>query len=247
MKDYRLSHTSERIVKQYEEVIYHAGSYDDMLWQWEKRVLEQEMRELKKNVRDVEYFDFGCGTGRILVFLEGDAVRSVGVDNAEAMIRVARERVKNAELVVADITHTDALSGNVFDLITAFRVFLNSQPPLREEMLAVLVPKLRDEYSIFIFNIHGNLASYRFFTKLWYMARGQRLNTMTVGEAKRMAERHGLEVIRWYGFGVKPKIFYRWFGARFMFAVDSLLAKIPGMKYVSYDLVFVCRKARKSP
>lgn len=244
MKDYRISHTSERIVRQYEEVVYRAGSYDDMLWQREKEILKQEVEKLRKQVRDIEYLDFGCGTGRILVFLEEYMRRSVGVDPAEAMIAVARECSKQAELVVADITRDDTLSGQQFDLITAFRVFLNSQPDLREEMLSVLVPKLRDDRSRFIFNIHGNLISFRFFTKLWYMLRGRRLNTMTVSAVKHMAERHGLEIVRWYGFGVKPKIFYRLLGARFMFAVDSLLSKIPWMKYISYDLVFVCKRRK---
>lgn len=218
-----------------------------MLWQWEQGVLECEIVELHKEAGDIAYLDFGCGTGRILVYLEEKVGRAVGVDPAEAMVKVARERVRHAELVVADITQQDVLSGQMFDLITAFRIFLNSQPSLREEMFSVLAPKLCDKNSVFIFNIHGNLWSHRLFSKLWYMLRGGRLNTMTVSQVHRLVKRHGLEIVRWYGFGVKPKLFYRLLGARFMFAVDSLLARIPGMKYVSYDLIFVCRKKNKNP
>ena len=246
MKDYRLSHTEERIARQYEEVLYKEGSYDDMLWKWEQGVLAREVGNLRKTVGRVDYLDFGCGTGRILLFLENLTESAVGVDNAEAMLMRARARVQKAEIICADITQTDVLVGQQFDLITVFRIFLNAQPMLRDEMCTVLVPKLRDENSLFIFNIHGNLMSYRLFSKLWYMLRGRRLNTMTVHTARKLAEQHGLEVVRWYGFGVQPKFLYRWLGSRFMFAVDTFLSRIPGMKYVSYDLVFVCRQARKS-
>ena len=246
MKDYRQSHTEERIAKQYEEVVYKAGSYDDMLWQWEKNMLLKELAELQKEMSRVAYLDFGCGTGRILVYLEDKVGRAVGVDPAKAMIQIARERARHSELVVADITKNDVLSGQAFDLITAFRIFLNSQPELREDMFRVLAPKLRGADARFIFNIHGNLWSYRLFSKAWYWLRGRRLNTMTARQARSLAVRHGLEVERWYGFGVKPKFLYRLFGPRFMFAVDSALSKIPGLKYISYDLVFVCRQARNT-
>ena len=244
MKDYRVSHTEERIAKQYEEVVYKECSYDDMLWKWEQGILTREVVELKSVVSDIEYLDFGCGTGRILGFLEEKVSRAVGVDPAEAMVTIARGRIKRADLIVADITRHDVLSGQVFDLITAFRIFLNSQPELRDEMFQVLTPKLRGADARFIFNIHGNLWSHRLFSKLWYKLQGKRLNTMTVRQIHRLAEKHGLEVVRWYGFGVKPKFLYRLLGAKFMFAADSLLSKIPGMRYLSYDLVFVCRKSR---
>lgn len=241
-KDYRESHKEERVARQYEERVYGEGSYDDMLWRWEQGMLRREMDDLKANTRTVSLLDFATGTGRILSFLENEVADAVGVDNAEAMLSFARTRVRKAALVRADITQEDALAGREFDLITAFRFFLNAQPELRDAALAALLPKLRDEHSLFIFNIHGNLISYRFFTKLWYALRGRRLNAMTVWQAKELAERHGLKVVRWYGFGVKPKFLYRWFGPRFMFWVDSMLSFIPGVRYVSYDLVFVCKR-----
>jgi|SRR3989344_4338755 len=261
MKDYRESHKEERIARQYEEVVYRKNSYDDMLWKWEQGVLGCEVKNFKKQKSAISLLDFATGTGRILAFLEDKVETALGVDNAEVMLVHARSRVKKAELLCVDITNLEAelplgssaskwqdvLAGKQFDLITAFRFFLNAQPELRNAALRILIPKLRNEHSLFIFNIHGNLWSHRLFSKVWYAMRGRRLNTMTVSEVRRLAKRHGLEIVRWYGFGVKPKFLYRLFGAQFMFAVDSLLSKIPGMKYISYDLIFVCRKKNKNP
>lgn len=243
MKDYRESHKQDRIATQYEEVVYRAGSYDNMLWKFEQGILEREVTDLKKTVTRVSLLDFATGTGRIIGFLEDEVAEAVGVDNAEAMLIRARSHVKKAELILCDITAEDALVGRSFDVITAFRFFLNAQPELRDAAFRALVAKLRTEESLFIFNIHGNLLSHRFFSKLWYMMRGRRLNTTTVWQARRMARSHGLEIVRWYGFGVKPKFLYRLLGSRFMFAVDSLLSKIPGARYISYDLIFICKRS----
>lgn len=242
MKDYRLSHTSERIARQYEDIVYKEGSYDDMLWQWEQGILERELGELQRTTRDIEYLDFGCGTGRILVFLEDKVATSVGVDPAEAMLARACIRVRKAELIHADITQEDVLFGKQFDLITAFRIFLNSQPELRDEMFQVLLPKLRNKHSLFVFNIHGNLWSHRIFTKLWLWLRGKRLSAATKNEMRALARRHGLEIVRWYGFGLLPKIIYRVIGSPVAFRIDKLFSWIPGARHVSYDLVFVCKK-----
>ena len=100
---------------------------------WFDDFMTLEQRHLKNFVpllneftplKDKLIFDFGCGTGRILAYLEERVARAVGVDPAETMVQVARQRVRRAELVVADITRNDVLSGDMFDVITAFRIFL---------------------------------------------------------------------------------------------------------------------------
>lgn len=245
MKDYRESHIEDRIVRQYEEEIYGKGSYDDLLWQWEKEILASEVELLRELHDSVAYLDFGCGTGRILAFLEDSVDGSTGVDISETMIGRARGKIHKSELLVADITRNDRLAGRAFDLITAFRIFLNAQPELRHAILNVLTPKLRDSESPLIFNVHGNLWSYRFFTKLWYRARGRNLNTFSYSQVKKLLRQHDLEIVRWYGFGVIPKMFYRLFSAPTMYKIDCVLAHIPLLKFISYNLIFVCK--RKSP
>jgi len=242
---YRESHKTERKSRMYEELVYKQGSYDDMVWQYEKKLLDMELARLKERVPSVlRYLDFGCGTGRILGYLEEEVGEATGVDNAASMLAYARNQVKKAKLIEADLTEHDVLAGEEYDFITAFRIFLNAEPVLRKEMMRVLTPKMRDENSIFIFNMHGNIWSHRLFTKLWLTLRGRRLNTISYWQARRFAEAHGLFVERWYGFGVLPKVFYRWFGSTRMYRLDNMFARVPFMRYMAYDLVFVCKKIR---
>lgn len=240
--DYRSSHVGQEKSRIYEEDIYREGSYDEMLWRIERELLIKEIRALQKKVGKIQYLDFACGTGRIISFLEQSVEESYGIDVSSAMLAKAREKVKKSELIYADLTANDVLKDKTFDLITAFRFFLNAEPELRASAFSVLRTKLKDEKSIFIFNMHGNIVSHRLFTKFWYLLRGRRLATSSFWEAQRLVSENGLEVIHWYGIGVLPKIFYRYVSSRFLLALDKLFFSLPIFKYVSYDLVFVCRK-----
>ena len=240
--DYRTSHVGEEKSRRYEEDIYREGSYDEMLWRMERELLIKEIRALQKEVGKVHYLDFACGTGRIISALEQFVEESYGIDVSSAMLERARKKVKKSELMYADLTTNDVLKDKTFDLITAFRFFLNAEAELGAIALSLLQKKLKDEKSIFIFNMHGNIMSHRLFTKFWYAVRGKHLNTASLWEARRLARSHGLEIIRWYGIGILPKVFYRYLNAQFLAALDRLFFSLPLFKYVSYDLIFVCRK-----
>lgn len=240
--DYRASHAGEESARRYEEDIYREGSYDEILWRIERELLIKEIRALQKEVGKIQYLDFACGTGRIISFLEPITEEAYGVDVSSAMLARAREKVKKSQLIDADLTTNDVLRDKTFNLITAFRFFLNAEPELRANALSLLKQKLKDEKSIFIFNMHGNIISHRLLTKFWYILRGRRLKTSSLREAKKLASSHGLKVIRWYGVGVFPKIFYRYVSPRLLLTLDKLFFSLPIFKYVSYDLVFVCRK-----
>lgn len=240
--NYRMSHQSEQVSRVYDEVLYKQGTYDDVLWRREQYILEKEFTLLQTKVTSISLLDFACGTGRILAFLEHKVNNAVGVDIAEEMLSRARQVVRNARLIKADLTRMDPLQGEQFDLITAFRFFLNAESELREEAMAVLSQKLRNQDSALIFNMHGNLWSSRMFTKWWLRLKGKHLSTSTRREMELLAERHGLRVVRWYGFGMLPKIIYRVIGSSFAYSLDRFFSRIPGARYISYDLVFVCRK-----
>ena len=240
-KDYRMSHQDERKSNQYEEVIYKRGTYDDLMWQAEKPILLREVSRLKQSVDVITYLDFGCGTGRILQLLEGETNDALGVDISESMVALAREKGVRAPIIVGDITREDIIGTKTFQLITAFRVFLNAGPELSRQILAALVPKLESS-GIFIFNMHGNLWSYRFFTKIWYRLWGRQLNTATLSEVRGLVSSHGLTIVRWYGVGIIPKVFFRWGLGSILSIFDRILLRLPGARFIAYDLIFVCKK-----
>ncbi len=240
MKNYRLSHQSAVKTERYERDVYRVGSYDDYVWQEEKKILDYELVLLKKQIPYVRYFDFGCGTGRIIGYVETKVDQSVGVDIAHEMLTIAKEKLHRSRLVEADITTNDVLRGQSFDIMTAFRILLNAEPPLRDAILAVLAPKLFAN-GVFIFNIHGNTWSFRLPMVWWYRLRGRRLNHLSYRKTKHMLARHGLCIGRLYGFGVIPKPFYR-LCPHTSFFLDRLIARIPFIKYISYNLIFVCKR-----
>lgn len=239
MKSYRLSHQSQYKTERYERDVYRAGSYDDIVWQEEKKILDRELKKLKELIAHVRYFDFGCGTGRIIGYLEHKVDESIGVDIAREMLALAKEKLRRSRLIEADITTDDVLGGQKFNLITAFRVLLNAEPSLQEAIAKTLASKLSHD-GIFIFNIHGNTWSFRLPMVWWYrLYHGRRLNHLSYRQTKRLLARHGLRIERLYGFGIIPKPFYRFF-PRISFALDRFFARVPFIKYISYNLIFVC-------
>lgn len=240
MKSYRLSHQSEIKTKRYEEEVFRCGSYDDFVWQEEKKILDRELGLLKKRIPAPRSLDFGCGTGRIIGHLENKVGESIGVDIAREMLAVAKEKLRRSRLIEADITANDVLRGQKFDIITAFRIFLNAEPSLQEEITKALAPKLSKD-GIFIFNIHGNTWSFRLPMVWWYRLRGRRLNHVSYRQIKYLVARHGLRIERLYGFGIIPKPFYRLF-PNASFVLDHFLTYVPLIKYISYSHIFVCKR-----
>jgi SAM-dependent methyltransferase len=237
MKPYRESHITKRIADRYQDVVYADDTFDSILWREEKKILDHEV-SLIQNPR---YLDFACGTGRILSYLEGDMKESVGVDNSKEMLKIASSKVSKSKLVLGDITAHDVLKGSEFDLITAFRFFLNAEPSLRDDALRVLVPKLAPD-GVFIFNIHGNSFSYRIFIVVWYALFGRHLNHVSHLGIRRMIKSHGIKIVRMYGFGIVPKVLYRFLPKRLLYSLDRMFAKIPVLKFFSYNLIFVCKR-----
>ncbi len=151
--EYRLSHTAEGKGVSYHES-FDNYPYRRYMWIWEKKQLHELIRPhlVKKN----SILDFACGTGRILAELTKMSVNVVGVDVSESMLSVARERVSNSEILNMDITRDNFLEVNRrFQVIVAFRFFLNAQNSLRKEAFNALNPLLEDD-GVLIFNNHGN-------------------------------------------------------------------------------------------
>ena len=127
-ESYRTSHSASDYGVVYSRT-YQSGYYAALWSQIERPLLEEILKPVAGGNRNC--LDFACGTGRItnvVARLFGDVV---GVDVASSMLAAAT-RSAHIRFIQADITKT-AL-GEQFDVVTAFRFFLNAEESLRREL-----------------------------------------------------------------------------------------------------------------
>jgi SAM-dependent methyltransferase len=196
---------------------------------------------LSTHVDGLVHLDFACGTGRVVSAVESMTAKSIGLDISPNMVSLARKKVRAADLRVGDILESPNIVGFHYDVITAFRFFLNAEPELRSKMMKCLSSRLRGPESRLIFNIHGNRHSMRHLGITYRAIRGEQNSEMTFAEAKSLAEAAGLEIESWFGFGVCPRILHRTILKSFVRFVDRIAAKIRFLRGVSCDLLFVCK------
>lgn len=192
----------------YEQVEYGSTSHSDLLWQLEKEQLDAVVARLRRAHDRIDYLDFATGTGRVLGHLENSVDSAIGVEISESMAAIARTKV-TSPVVCGDITTNTDLVSEGYDLITAFRFFLNAEPPLRTAAMAALAARLRDDTSLLVLNNHGNLWSHKL--ALWpihalhngreYRPEG---NYMSHKQVVALLDGAGLEVVTRIGCGVTP-------------------------------------------
>lgn len=153
-EEYRDSHASPNYGTVYEKT-YEEGYYRDQWELIERPLLHSLLTDLRNSVGE-NCLDFACGTGRITQLAEGIFPSVVGVDVSATMLTQARLNCSKASLIEQDIT-SSALDRK-FDVITAFRFFLNAQPKLRASALQAIHGSLRDGGRL-VLNIHVNSSS----------------------------------------------------------------------------------------
>jgi predicted TPR repeat methyltransferase len=242
-QDYRTTHIGpDSWAKDYDAKLFAPGSFDAAIWEREQRLLDRIVQE--RVPRRQSYLDFACGTGRVLSHVERNFETAVGLDISPTMLAVAGERVRTATLVQADATRDQqALQGQRFDFISAFRFFLNAQPSLRDAAMAFLASALRDDDSRLLFNVHGNRYSTRALVAAKAKVTREQFSSMSLRESIELAARHGLEVVEWHGIGsydkallrILPLSAWRWAEAN---------AALPE-RFAVY-LYFLCRRKQKS-
>lgn len=244
--DYRGRHIVPGQATWYEDVVYRAGTYDSWVWSHEQRWLDGVVERRAQAGRAHRLLDFACGTGRILSFLAPRFAEALGVDISQAMLERAAEKVEpTTTLVCGDVTHDAALLDGAFDVITAFRFFLNAQPDLREAALSVLVQHLGDG-GVLVTNFHGNTWSLRapgFFIEK-YVRRRPVTNRISYRQARRLFAGHGLRVVEFRGIGLVTPRLLRALGPARADRVEALLTRIPLLQFLAVDLAFVVEPAR---
>jgi ubiquinone/menaquinone biosynthesis C-methylase UbiE len=238
---YRDSHKRESKVAEY-EACYQNNSWYRFLWSREQEIILRIVDKYLKG-KDIYLLDFACGTGRITKFLENRVKTSTGVDVSTSMLAVAVKKLKRTELIKADITGKNILKPRKFNLITAFRFFLNAEPELRSSAIKALADLL-DEDGYLIFNNHQNSGSpwvkmrdlyHRKYPQVTYT-----YNVMAVEQMAKLVEEAGLEIVEICpaGFFHPPRIPVSFHLSR---AIDLAANKFKFLNRFSENTIAVCR------
>jgi ubiquinone/menaquinone biosynthesis C-methylase UbiE len=237
---YRDSHKREAKGAEYE------AYYQNNVWYGFLSSREQEivLRILDKYLKgkDVHLLDFACGTGRITKFLENCVKTSTGVDLSGSMLAVAGKKLKKTELIKADITEENILKPRKFNLITAFRFFLNAEPELRSAAIKALA-ELLDEDGYLVFNNHQNSGSpWVKMRNLYYHKKYPQVtyNVMSVEQMTKLAGQAALEIIEICpaGFFHPPRIPVLPHLTR---VIDLAAGKLKFLNRFSENAIAVCR------
>ncbi|WNV12809.1 class I SAM-dependent methyltransferase [Tardiphaga sp. 709] len=200
-ESYRASHQPADIVADYVST-FEVG-YCSALWRnVERPLLENILRPLGGPERTS--LDFACGTGRIAKVAALFFGSVVGVDVSEAML-FAASVPDNVMLRCIDITN--ATGQQTFDVVTAFRFFLNAEDALRRDALRAIYRHLRKS-GILVCNIQLNATSpIGLVSRVLNRAYPRRpRNTLTLDQFSRMLSDEGFEVIEstYYGYLPRP-------------------------------------------
>jgi SAM-dependent methyltransferase len=195
------------------EGFYIAGTADHAIWTHERKILTDLLARHRKKWPACDYLDFACGTGRVIEFMERRVTTSRGIDISPEMLRLAAPKLQRSELICSDITRSDAPEGK-YDLITAFRFFLNAEPSLRVAVIKALAARLKNSESILVLTNHGNPFSYK--GALWPVHRTRQFlfgpqpfgNYLTHKQIKHLLDESGLHMVERFGCGIiSPRLF----------------------------------------
>jgi len=198
--DYRSSHATPGAVTDY--IKTHEVGYYAALWKRIERPLVGEtLRELGGPQR--RCLDFACGTGRITA-VAADHFAEVVVVDVSALMLASAPHAKNVRLQHIDITQQSL--GDTFDVVTAFRFFLNAEQPLRREALEAIRKHLKRDGRL-VCNIQMNATSPMGVASRVtnQIPRSKKRNTMSSAEFSALLKSAGFTVERVTAYGYLPR------------------------------------------
>lgn len=256
--DYRACHTGDDAARGYQRT-YASGYYAAQWEQLEKPVLAQLFRE-HQVAGARRMLDIACGQGRITLFAAEFFDFVQGVDFSPEMLAVAKERLANeprladrdVRFEIADVAQFTA--DQPFDVITAFRFFLNAGEDLRREGLRCVRRNLAPD-GVFITNVHCSAAS----PLGWFWsarnAAGRLAgqpddpvrNVIGLGRFRRLFDSEGFEITRVDRYSLLPRI-GKWtdsLAERHIRRFDRLANAIPGLQRLCQSYL-VCARPKPS-
>jgi SAM-dependent methyltransferase len=235
---------SGQVANYYEECIYASEGYDAFQWQLQRWWLTRIMAALAQHKPGLKYLDFACGTGRIIAALETFAGVAIGLDTSAQMLNVARPKLTRAELRCGDILAEPDIVDWDFDVITVFRFLIPTEPWMREAVMHSLASRLRGTEGLLIVDIHRNRwSTIQLDSLIQRVTRQRRKQTMSYWVARALIQRAGLEIVAWHGFGLCPEFLHHGATRSLARTIDRYAVRLRPLRWVSRDLVFVCRRA----
>lgn len=254
IKSYRQHFETEGKADRYETEEYASGSYARLLWELEKAALDSLVGEFRQKHPHISYLDFASGTGRLAAYLEDRVDVATSIEISESMATVARQKLHRTQVLCKDITLPDTSVEGRYDLITAFRFFLNAEPELQRAAIKALAARLKDETSWLVLNNHGNLWSSKILAwpihRLRNVGKGRQPcgHYLRHGEIKRMLEGAGLRIIRVVGLGALGGTLCRPLAFNTALRLEQWCAANSLINRFGQDLVYVvCRDSGRDP
>lgn len=240
MSDYRKRHLGKGRGLLYDKRF--RGNRAGFYWQqFEKPFLQRFLPELAKE-KNMRVLDFACGTGRITQLLNQHFPEVIGIDLSGDMLAEARRKLPRVRFIEHDLT-VEPINLEPFDLITAFRFFLNAEKQLREETLAALLPMLR-KGGYFLLNNHLRAESFN-----GMLARSGRYsglfkrNFLSDTEFESFLESYAFRVKKVYSYCLLPGLDrFPPINQRLWLRLETMLARIPGIQRFAEQVIYLCQK-----
>lgn len=193
------------------ENCYESGTRDRFTWELQKPVLERVLADLRRERSSIRLLDFACGTGRILSFLEDEVDEADGLDLSPEMATRAREVCHRATVHVGHLGPggTPAAVERDYDLVTAFRFFLNVDDAVRRQALGRLHGLLTARRGVLVLNNHGNTVSARHVALRLNKDPAAMHNELSDRALRSLLAEAGFRVQEVHGFGLLPDVVHR--------------------------------------
>jgi len=245
---YRNNFTKSSKPLEYEQQ-YAKNSYGEIVWSIEKKQLIDFVADFRRGQSRIDYLDFASGTGRIIAALEDHVDSAVGIEISPAMAQLAENKLRRARIICRDITSPDEPVEGKYDLITAFRFFLNAEPALKRAAMDSLAKRLKDRSSRLIFNNHGNLWSHKLLMWPYHAMRRagkgyiERGNYMTLKQARQLAKESGLVIENVIGSGVLSSKSEVLIPFNMLLSIESRLSETVFARRFGVNQIYVARLA----
>jgi SAM-dependent methyltransferase len=171
---YRDTHLGTEKAAEYEQA-YSLGFYADE-WDWFERPFLVRTFSRLRTRGAAEAADFACGTGRVLRVAADVFPTTFGLDISPDMLAVAAANSPTSKLMAIDATA--GTLDEQFDVVSAFRFFLNAEDPLRRAGADAVFRMLRPGGSLVV-NTHTQPWSPLGVTKVMRRVYGSRLRTLS--------------------------------------------------------------------